>query len=75
MNAEQVARDFLKHLEEMDLDAWIDLWAEDGRQEMPFAPEGFPREVKGKEALYKHYQDLPNAYSKMAFPDLTLYPM
>ena len=75
MDTEQVARSFLRHLEEMDLDAWIDLWAEDGRQEMPFAPEGFPREVRGKDALYRHYSDLPNAYSKMAFPDLTVRPM
>ena len=75
MTAEQVAKDFLKHLEEMDLDAWIDLWAEDGRQEMPFAPKGFPREVVGKDALYKHYSDLPNAYDRMAFPDLVVRPM
>ena len=72
---QQVIKDFLRLLEEKDIDAWIKLWAEDGVQEMPYSPSNFPRRLDGKAAIYRHYQSLPNAYTRMSFPDLTIYPM
>ena len=75
LHHQQVIKDFLRLLEEKDIDAWIKLWTEDGVQEMPYSPSNFPRRIDGKAAIYRHYQGLPNAYSRMSFPDLTIYPM
>lgn len=72
---QQVIQDFLRLLEEKDIDAWIKLRADDGVQEMPYSPSNFPCRIEGKAAIYRHYQGLPNAYSRMTFPDLTIYPM
>ncbi len=72
---QQIIKDFLRLLEEKDIDAWIKLWADDGVQEMPYSPSNFPSRIEGKTAIYRHYQGLPHAYSRMTFPDLTIYPM
>lgn len=72
---EQIVRDFLRLLSEKNMNAWIELWAEDGVQEMPFSPAGFPTKVEGREAIRKHYSQLPHAYGKMIFPDLIIHSM
>lgn len=72
---EQVIRDFLYLLAEKDMDTWIELWTEDAVQEMPFSPAGFPTKVEGREAIRKHYSQLPKAYGRMAFPDLVVHSM
>lgn len=72
---EQVIRDFLRLLSEKKMDAWIELWTEDAVQDMPFSPAGFPLRVEGREAIRKHYSNLPNTVGRMVFPDLVIYPM
>jgi len=68
-------RRFFAALEAIDIDAFVELWTDDGVQEMPFAPEGFPRRLDGKEAVRRQYGGMPQAYARMAFPDLTIRPM
>ena len=65
---QQVVEDFFRHLEALDVDAFMTLWAEDGQQIMPFAPEGFPDTLSGKEAIYTQYKGLPDNYTSMEFP-------
>lgn len=65
---EQVVERFFQHLEALDIDAFMTLWAKDGQQIMPFAPEGFPDTLSGKEAIYRQYQSLPDNYRSMEFP-------
>lgn len=72
---EQTIRDFLRLLAEKDMDAWIELWTEDAVQEMPFSPAGFPTKVEGREAIRKHYSNLPQTMGRMAFPNLVIHPM
>lgn len=72
---EQIVRDFLRLLSEKNMAAWIELWTEDAVQEMPFSPSGFPTKVEGREALRKHYSNLPKAYGRMVFPDLVIHSM
>lgn len=72
---QQVIRDFLRLLAEKDIDAWIELWTEDGVQEMPFSPAGFPTKLEGRKAIYKHYSNLPAAYGQIAFQKLVIHPM
>lgn len=71
-NAETVST-FLRLLEEMNIPAWIALWAEEGRQDMPYAPPGFPQSLVGKARLYEHFSGLPKAMEYMRFPDLKLH--
>ncbi len=70
-----IVREFFARLEAMDVDGFVGLWADDGVQEMPFAPEGFPKKLEGKAAIRRQYGGLPDAYSRMAFPDPAIYPM
>ena len=41
---------------------------------MPFAPEGFPARLDGKEAVATQYSGLPEAYESMRF-DRTIRPL
>lgn len=72
---QKIVHDFLALLAAKNIAAWIQLWADDGVQEMPYSPPGFPTRIAGKTAIYRHYSSLPDAYSRMAFPDLKIYPM
>lgn len=73
--AVSVVQQFFAHLEAMDMEPFFALWAEDGRQEMPFSPNGFPSEMNGKTAIRRQYSGLPDAYDRMVFPDLVLRPL
>lgn len=67
--------EFFARLEAMDVEGFVGLWAEDGVQEMPFAPEGFPKRLEGKAAIRRQYGGLPDAYESMAFPEPRIHPM
>jgi ketosteroid isomerase-like protein len=65
---------FLDLLEQKDLKSWINIWDEDGRQLNPYAPRGFPRILSGKDAIFRHWNSIPNAYGKIAFTEREIYP-
>lgn len=72
----QAVIDFLKSLEEKDMDKFASVWADDAVQDMPFSPEGFPKRIEGKEELIKHYAAWPEISGKANFTDnLVFYPM
>jgi ketosteroid isomerase-like protein len=48
------------------------LFAEDGRQVMPFAPQGFPTLLEGRAAIARQYGGLPAAFTSMRFPGLVI---
>lgn len=50
-DATAIVERFFTALEQLDVAAFLSLWAPDGRQEMPFAPAGFPKELNGIEAI------------------------
>jgi len=64
----RVVEAFFAALEAKDLDRFLAVWAEDGVQIMPFAPEGFPARLEGKEAIRNQYGSLPESYLSMRFP-------
>ena len=70
-----VARALLLGLEALDIDAALTNFADDGVQEMPFAPEGFPSRLDGKDALYRQYSGLPDAYDSMQFEIRTAHAL
>ena len=69
----QTVRTFLRRLEEKDIAGWGQLWADEGRQDMPYAPSGFPSALVGKARLMQHFSKLPQAMEYMRFQDLLLH--
>ncbi len=59
----------------LDPDGLVALFAPDGRQVMPFAPEGFPTVFEGRETLARQYRTLLNGYASVAFPDLAIHAL
>jgi len=53
-------RHSLRLLLDKNIPAWVDLWAENGTMEFPFAPPGWPGRLEGREAVaayMRHYPD------------------
>jgi ketosteroid isomerase-like protein len=65
---------FLNLLEQKDLNAWRDLWDENGQQINPYVPKGFPRILSGKNTIFHHWSGIPNAYGRISFTDRETYP-
>jgi len=63
----KIVASMLQHLEEMNIPAWQSLWSDDASQEMPFAPEGFPKKLEGMTVLYNQYKSLPENFRSMKF--------
>lgn len=61
--------DFLTGLEDKDMERVNGVWADDAVQEMPYAPEGFPKRVVGKAALIRQYAAWPANSGKARFTD------
>ena len=66
-NKESV-RQFFRLLEEENMAAFIELFAEDGQQINPYASGLFPEGAKGKEALRKYWKPVPGNFDGMQFP-------
>lgn len=60
---------FFTALEKLDIRSFLNGWSEDKAQQiMPLSPEGFPKELNGKEAIFNQYKGLPENYASMSFP-------
>ncbi len=71
----QAVIDFLEGLEQKDMDRVNSVWAEDAVQDMPYAPEGFPQRVAGRDNLIKHYSGWPTNAGEASFTrSLVFYP-
>jgi len=72
----EVVRAFFRQLEAMDTgERFATLFADDARQVMPFAPEGFPRVLEGRAAILQQYGGLPQSFEYMRFPSLVIRDM
>ncbi|MFE0802116.1 nuclear transport factor 2 family protein [Streptomyces sp. NPDC058812] len=56
-----------------DIDAWVGLWADDGVMEFPFAPEGRPRRLEGREAVAAYMRPYPDHIDLHDFPGLRIH--
>ncbi|MFD7921836.1 nuclear transport factor 2 family protein [Streptomyces sp. NPDC059740] len=66
-------RNSLRLLLDKDISGWLDLWAEDGIMEFPFAPDGWPRRLEGKEAVAAYMRPYPDHIDLRDFPDLRIH--
>ncbi|MCQ9129222.1 nuclear transport factor 2 family protein [Streptomyces hilarionis] len=66
-------RHSLRLLLNKDVTAWVALWAEDAVMEFPFAPEGRPRRLEGREAIAAYMRPYPDHIDLHDFPDLLIH--
>ncbi|WP_437675801.1 nuclear transport factor 2 family protein [Sorangium sp. So ce131] len=70
-----VVEAFFARLEAFDIRGFAELFAETGRQAMPFSPEGFPKVLDGRAAIFNQYRSMPDNFAGMRFPDLVVHDM
>lgn len=75
MQSISVARAFFNTLVIKDRDALLSLWHEDGIQEMPFAPEGVPRQINGHAELRTFWSAVFDGVAEIAFSSIELRAM
>jgi ketosteroid isomerase-like protein len=56
-----------------DMKGWSLLCAEDVVAEFPFAPQGSPRRLEGREALYEYLRNYPSVIDVRSNPDRRIY--
>ena len=72
----QVILDFLTALERKDMEKFANVWAVDAVQEMPYAPDNFPKRLAGKQNLIQHYHKWSETRGETNFTSqLIFYPM
>ena len=57
-----------------DMKAWTDLCAADVVAEFPFAPEGAPTRIEGREALFDYLRGYPDVIDVREIPAVRIYP-
>jgi ketosteroid isomerase-like protein len=73
VSPELLFRDSLRMMLEKNTSAWVDLWAADGIMEFPFAPEGWPQRLEGKDAIAAYIRDYPDHIDLHDIPDLLIH--
>ncbi|MCF3102202.1 nuclear transport factor 2 family protein [Streptomyces roseoverticillatus] len=66
-------RHSLRLLLDKDISAWLDLWAEDGVMEFPFAPPGWPERLEGRAAVAAYMRGYPDHIDLHDFPDVRIH--
>jgi hypothetical protein len=66
---------FVNLIERRDIQAFLDLFANDGVQYNYFQCGMLPPVIRGKAALSKFWTPIPEKFSEMHFPIETIYPM
>lgn len=66
-------RHSLRLLLDKDIPGWVDLWAEDGVMEFPFAPDGWPARLEGKQAIAAYMRHYPDHIDLHDFPALRIH--
>ena len=73
VSPEFLFRDSLRMMLEKNTSAWVDLWAADGIMEFPFAPEGWPQRLEGRDAIAAYIRDYPDHIDLHDIPDLLIH--
>jgi ketosteroid isomerase-like protein len=65
-------RHSLRLLLDKNIAAWVDLWDENGTMEFPFAPDGWPTRLAGKQAIAEYMRHYPDHIDLHDFANLTI---
>ncbi|MGB8406960.1 MAG: nuclear transport factor 2 family protein [Mycobacterium sp.] len=63
----------LQLLLDKNIAAWVDLWDENGIMEFPFAPDGWPTPLAGKQAIAGYMRHYPDHVDLHDFLNQTIY--
>jgi uncharacterized protein len=64
----KVVDSFFVALETQQFHRLREVFAENGRQLNPYAPQGFPKSFDSAEAIYKQYSGVSQHFGRMKFP-------
>ena len=64
----QVVERFFLTMEAQDFEVIKEIFAPEGKQLMPYAPEGYQNSVNGLEAVYKQFSELPSRFAFFRYP-------
>lgn len=70
--AQRALSEHLRLVSSGRIDEWLDLFAPDAVLEFPYAPEGVPPRVQGREALMNHMTHFPETFD-VRFVDLVFH--
>ncbi|GAA4273460.1 nuclear transport factor 2 family protein [Aquimarina gracilis] len=71
--AQQTFRSHLTYLSSGKIREWVNLFTENGILEFPYGPQGFPKKIEGKKALYEYMKNFPKHF-KVEFINLFFHP-
>lgn len=71
----ETVKKFFMLLEKENIKAFVDLYVKDGKQINPYHSNLFPKEVKGKNALYNFWKNVPKMFESMQFSIKELMPL
>lgn len=70
--ATETMKEYLNAVQALDIDKVISMFADDVSQGVPFAPEGTPDMIEGKEAVGQNFRGLPMMFKKLAYSDVEI---
>lgn len=56
-----------------EVEPWLDMFTDDGAMEFPYALEGMPKRIEGREALANHLVRFPDRFDFSSFSDPTFH--
>lgn len=65
-------RTWFRLQEELDVETWLTLWADDPEQAVPFAPASLPRMISGRQTLAELYRSLFAGFAEIGIRDLRI---
>jgi len=73
LSAPELLRRSLDTFLAKDMKGWADLCDEDVVAEFPFAPEGSPKRLEGRTALYEYLRNYPSVIDVRSIPTPRIY--
>ena len=73
MTAQDAMTKFTGLILQEDIPGWIELFHDDIIWEYPYAPPGFPQELRGKAAMTERFQDFPKTFRFDEFTDMQMH--
>ena len=67
-------RQFFELMHRKEIDAWAELWANDGRIIVPYPPEGFGTSIDGKAQILTAFRGLFGNFESFDYEITGLYP-
>jgi len=70
--AARIMQEFLNKVSSLDIEGIKSLFAENVVQKVPFAPEGTPDAISGKEAVSGNFEGLPLMFRSLKYSDVEI---